>query len=245
MKRLDFDRAAPVYFLEHCASTNTLMKELARDAEPEGSVIIAARQSRGRGRMGRSFVSPEGGVYMSMLLRPDTAAERLPQLGAVAALAVRRALASFCSVSADIKWPNDLLFEGKKLCGILTEGLLGESLAVILGIGVNLNSAIPPELADIAVSVRELCGREFDSLGFARCLVSELDTLCAMWQGGHSFREEYRAACTGLGQDVILIQNAVTQSAHALDIGEDMSLIVRLPDGKTRHIRWGELSLRF
>jgi len=241
-------RSAPVILLHECPSTNALLKAMAREGAEDGTVLIARRQTEGRGRLGRSFVSPVGGVYLSMLLRPEpAAAERLPELSACAALAVRRALLDF-GVEAGIKWPNDLLLQGKKICGILPETLLqGERIAVILGVGINLNtekSAFEGGLEDTAASVSALCGREFDREAFIRALISALDETCERWRRGERLAGEYRAACLGLGRELLILREGQTSSALALDICNDMSLLVRYPDGREESLRFGEVSLR-
>lgn len=247
MKELEFSRAAPVLFTESTDSTNLQLKKLAGKGAAEGTVLIALRQSAGRGRMGRDFISPEGGVYLSMLLRPETGAEKLPQLSACAAVAVRRALSAFCGVEADIKWPNDLLLQDKKICGILAEALTGRELAVVLGIGINLNTPeeeLKPELVGKAASVRALTGREYDRDAFCRCLVEALDELCSRWKKGDSFVEEYSSACVTLGKKVLLLGGDSPREAEAVKLAGDMSLLVRLPDGREEAVRYGEVTIR-
>lgn len=242
------ERSAPVISLEECPSTNALLKAMAREGAEDGTVLMSRRQTEGRGRLGRSFVSPEGGVYLSMLLRPEAAAaERLPELSACAALAVRRALLDF-GVEVGIKWPNDLLLQGKKICGILPETLLqGERIAVILGMGINLNTdeaAFEVDLENIAASVSALCGREFDREAFIRALISALDDTCERWRRGERLAAEYRAACLGLGRELLILRDGVGETVLALDVCDDMSLLVRYPDGREEKLRFGEVSLR-
>ena len=115
-----FDRAAPLLREESVDSTNLYLRRLAETAA-DGTAVIAASQTAGRGRSGRGFLSPEGGLYLSVLLRPDVEPERLPTLTPVAAVAVCRAVGAVCGLSCGIKWPNDVLLGGKKICGILVE----------------------------------------------------------------------------------------------------------------------------
>lgn len=248
MKRLDFERAAPVYYTECSPSTNAQLKELAKHGTETGSVLIAARQTQGRGRMGRSFFSPDGGVYLSMLLRPGHSAEKIPQLSALAALAVRGAVLECCGESAAIKWPNDLLLKGKKICGILAESVIcGQELSVILGIGVNLNTpgeAFDPELCKTAASIYSISGRKYESMSFACELIRRLDELYSRWEKGESLVEEYRAACINIGRQLSLVRADECVCAKALDIAEDMSLVVQFSDGSEEKIRFGEVSLR-
>jgi len=248
MTRLELDRSAPVFYVEHSPSTNAQLKDMARQGAQEGTVLLADRQTQGRGRLGRSFASPEGGVYMSMLLRPDVSAQRIPELSACAALAARRAILRCCDVEAGIKWPNDLLLENKKVCGILSEAVIsGAEIAVILGLGVNLNtplSAFPGELRGIASSLSAITGKSYDRLEFVRCLTEELDNVYSRWKTGEKFAAEYRAACLSLERQVTVIREEARFEAYAFDILEDMSLMVRLSDGREENIRYGEASVR-
>ena len=249
MKKLDFNRAAPVYYLEHCASTNTLMKELARDEEPEGSVIIAARQSRGRGRMGRSFVSPEGGLYLSMLLTPRCTPQESLSLTPCTAVAVHRAIDKLCHIQADIKWPNDLLIEGKKVCGILCESIFYQGQQkLILGVGLNVNTAqvaFDGELSSIAGSILSTTGKELELKKTAETLIAELDRMYADWQLDPSCcLEDYRRCCISLHRPVLLIRAEHRIKAYAQGIDENYALLVRHENGETEIIKTGEVSLR-
>ena len=143
--------------LPELGSTNDHLKELARQGAPEGLVVLAERQTAGRGRLGRSFQSPAGlGLWMSILLRPDCPPERLPRVTALTAVACTGAIRSICGVEAGIKWPNDLVCRGRKLCGILTElESDGQGLAVVIGIGLNVahrREDFPPELRETGTS---------------------------------------------------------------------------------------------
>ena len=162
MKELNgFSRSAPVLFVEETASTNTLLKELALKGQAPGTVLIARRQSGGRGRLERRFSSPEGGLYLSMLLAPECSAEQSLSITPCTAVAVHRAVSALCGISADIKWPNDLLYNGRKICGILCESVfLNGRQLVILGVGLNVTTpqeAFPQELQDTAGSLLSLC----------------------------------------------------------------------------------------
>jgi len=243
------ERRAPVYTLERVDSTNTRLKELARQGAPDGTLLIAREQTSGRGRLGRSFASPPGGLYLSMLLRPPRAAERCASLTPLAALAVRRAAAACAGVTPAIKWPNDLLLHGKKLCGILTE-LSGSAQApqLIVGVGVNVNTApedFPEELRESACSLFGETGRRVALDALAQRLAAELDALYAAWlRDERSFLEEYRAACVTVGQEILVLQNGAGRPARALGIREDFSLEVEYADGSREALRFGEVSVR-
>ncbi len=238
-----FGRAAPVLYEERVDSTNLYLRRLA-DTAPDGTAVIAASQSAGRGRAGRSFLSPEGGLYLSVLLRPAVEPERLPTLTPVAAAAVCRAVETVCGVRCGVKWPNDVLLGGKKICGILFESVLGgEKPCVIVGIGVNADTpAFPEELQPIAGSIAAVTGDNVDLHALAAALLSEFDALYALWlsDGGAAVREEYRRRCLNVGREVL----AGGRRGLCLGVGDDYSLLVRFSDGAEEALRFGEVSVR-
>lgn len=245
---LSFSRSAPVIFKETVPSTNTVLKQLVPTSPPEGLILAAKKQLSGRGRMGRSFESPDGGLYLSMLLYPKCPPEKLGMLTPCAAIAVRRAVKRVCGLDCGIKWPNDLQLHGKKLCGILTESSFFRGKCfVVLGIGINVNSdisAFPDELRDTAVSLASVLGRRLSLEAITAALIEELDSMYERWSmEPGAFLEEYRSACVSLGRDVFLLRDGERREAHALDVDENYALIVEM-NGEKEHIYMGEVSLR-
>ena len=228
-------------------STNTRLKALAAAGAPQGTVLFAEEQSGGRGRLGRRFLSAPGcGVYLSVLLRPGCRPSELMSLTAQAAVAARRAVAELCGVEPDIKWVNDLVLKGRKICGILTElSLEAESGLVsyaVVGVGVNCNcpaEAFPPELRDVAGSILSQTGRSVDRNALAAALVRSLSGLPKLdWLG------EYRRACVNLGKEIqILAPGQAARQGVALDVDEQAALLVRTETG-TERIQCGEVSVR-
>ncbi|MCS6927435.1 MAG: biotin--[acetyl-CoA-carboxylase] ligase, partial [Candidatus Binatia bacterium] len=149
----------PLHIFPTLDSTNTYAARLARDGAPEGTVVIADMQTGGKGRLGRTWVSPPHvNLYLSVILRPPVSIAAAPSLNLLAGVAVAETIASVCGLRPSIKWPNDVLVNDKKVCGILAEMQVSASTlcAVILGIGVNINaplSAFPEELRDKASSL--------------------------------------------------------------------------------------------
>jgi BirA family biotin operon repressor/biotin-[acetyl-CoA-carboxylase] ligase len=143
--------------LDETGSTNdeALQRALAGG---DDWIVVADCQSAGRGRMGHAFSSEPGGLYMSMTWRPRGSLEKTPELTAVAGLAVRDAVRELCGVTPDVKPPNDLLINGRKICGILTEARDGDGFVMVFGIGVNLRNPLPPELGDVAGNLLDLTG---------------------------------------------------------------------------------------
>lgn len=242
-------RAAPFIFMDELSSTNTVLKELSIQGAAEGTVLMASRQTGGRGRMDRSFLSPEGGVYLSMLLTPGCTPELSLSLTPCAAIAVRRSIEKLCGLKADIKWPNDLLINGKKVCGILCESLFFQGQQkLILGIGLNVSTpaeAFPGELGRIAGSILSLTGTAPPVEAMAAELISQLDGMYELWQAEpRRFLEEYRQGCVNIGRAISLIRDGQSRSARALGIDDNYALLVEYPDGERESVYMGEVSLR-
>lgn len=245
---LSLSRSAPVIIKDAVPSTNTVLKQLVPQSPPEGLVLAAKKQLSGRGRLGRSFESPEGGLYLSMLLYPKCAPEKLGTITPCAAVAVRRAIERICDLKCDIKWPNDLQYKGRKICGILTESSSFRlKTFVVLGIGINVNSdiaAFPEELRHTAGSLAAALGRKIPLEEMIKALIEELDSVYALWQNEPgAFLEEYRAACINVGRDVFLIENGMSRPAHVTGIDENYALLVNTEQGE-ECISTGEVSLR-
>ena len=234
-------------------STNTLCKRLAAEDAPDGTVVMADRQTAGRGRRGRSFLSPAGmGLYLSVLWRPDCPPERLLPLTALSAVAVCRAIERLGGAGAEIKWPNDLVMGERKICGILTElSLEGESGHVeyaIVGIGINCRQKpenFPPELREIAGSLDMVLPVQVKRAALAAALTEELDTLRreVMFQP-EKWLADYRRRCLTVGSRVQVIRGDERREAEALAVDERFGLNVRYDDGKTEILRSGEVSVR-
>lgn len=242
-------RSAPVFYESCLDSTNRLLKEMAAAGAENGAVLIAGRQTGGRGRLGRGFVSPEGGLYLSLLLRPEGPPERAASLSALAAVAVCRAVRAAAGVEAAVKWPNDVLLHGKKLCGILAESAVeAGKVRVVLGIGVNANlrrEDFPEELRETACSLLTETGRPVDLDALAGELIRTLDTLTAAWAAdAGAFLEEYRRLCVTPGREVLVLRGGAGRRALALAVNDGGSLRVRWPDGREEDICSGEVSVR-
>ena len=179
-KRLNtnvFGKGEIIYFRE-TDSTNARAKYLAGDGTPEGTVIVAEKQTEGRGRRGRSWFSPPGeGIYTSVILRPPIPPNEAPKLTLLASVALAEALLSLTSLEVSIKWPNDILIRGREAAGILTE--IGAEMDridyVVIGVGVNVNTpskGLPPDIAHTATSVFMETGKEFPRIVLLRAFSS-------------------------------------------------------------------------
>ena len=241
-----------LHYVPQIGSTNTALKELGNAGEPAGYALVAGQQSAGRGRMGRSFYSPEDtGVYLSLLLRPSLPAREATAITACAAVAVAETLEELSGRETRIKWVNDLLMEGKKVCGILTEASLdcesGQLSYAVVGVGIN---ALVP-VGGFPAELRELAGAVFPEreLPELRCRVAA-GILNRLWRfcGGASLAdcfEAYRARSLVLGREAELLSpGKEPERARVLDLEKDYALRVRLPDGSERRVLSGEVRVR-
>jgi len=242
-----------IFCLGTVDSTNVRLKELAEAGAPHGTVVMADEQTGGKGRKGRKFESPAGaGLYFSLLLRPSCGAAETVCLTPWTAVAAADAIFNCCDVRPDIKWVNDLLLGGRKLCGILTElGLApdGKLDYVIIGIGINLTHTREEfdalGLGEIATSlaaegVQEVCGNKL-----AAALVVEMDKVAKDFpQDKNLWLARYRSGCITTEKAVRVIRGAENRAAFALEVEDDFSLRVRYEDGTVECVNAGEVSVR-
>ncbi len=247
-------------------STNEHCK---RDEVRHGNVVLALKQSAGHGRMGRSFTSAEGGVYVSFCYEPHISPEELLPLTGMCAVAVREAIEQVCGVSPSIKWTNDIVLSGKKICGILAETLLDGGMVkkLIIGIGINLNQRaedFDAELLKIASSVSMLTSESYDKMSLLLALAKEIDGVYeALLKGREAIAPyvyEYRKYCETLRRDVRVLKSAIAggkdprevfaetpnafPQAFAEDIDDSFALIVRYQSGEKETLFSGEVSIR-
>ena len=253
---LDEQRRSSVICVASTDSTNNMLKEMLKDSPVSGTCIIANEQTGGRGRMGRTFISPpDTGIYMSMILRPEGSFTDMSEITAWTAVAVHNAILNAYGINTDIKWVNDLFLGGKKTTGILTElsieGEIGVVSNVIVGIGINVNQSresFPEELRDIATSLSAGSGTaKLNRARLAAEVIKELDRMMTLWpQGKEQYLETYRNCCLTIGKDVDVINysTGVSRPGRALDVNPDFSLKVIFEDGHTEDVRSGEVSVR-
>lgn len=226
-------------------STMDVAHRLAAAGEPEGTVVVAERQTRGRGRLGRSWISPAGqGIYASVILRPKLPTAAAPILTLLAAVAVVRAARAAAGVAAQIKWPNDVVVRGRKVAGILIEvnAELNRVRAAVIGIGLNVNtpkSALPKLATSLAVERGEPC----DRLAVARALLVALDELYGELRrhGRGPILKDWRADSMTLGRRVRVACQDRHVDGEALNITENGALLVRTDHGRTETVAAGEV----
>lgn len=239
------------YFVD-LPTTNNEAKKLARAGCPEGTVVVAESQSGGKGRMGRFWFSPRArGLWFSVILRPPVNLVETPQVTMVAAVAVALAVREHTGLAASIKWPNDLLVEGKKLCGILVElnAEIDRVNFMVAGIGLNVNidsNQFPPELAGIATSLKIEAGRHIPRVPMLRALLQSLEIWYRRWlqEGFTPVLEKWRELCVTLDCPVTVHTIKGSYAGHALDVDETGALLVQRADGTVERLVAGEVSLR-
>ncbi len=229
-------------------STNNRAKALAASGAPHGYLVIAESQSGGKGRMGRSFFSPEhSGVYITYVLRPKMLAERAVMITSMAAVAVARAIETVADVDVKIKWVNDLYINERKVCGILCEAGMdfesGQLEYAVLGIGVNVaRMDFPPELQDIATSIGNACGEDVSRSRLIAEISNQLEALYGQLDSC-AFMAESRARSNVIGRDVVVMRGDDRYVAHAVDIDDQGRLVIETPAG-VRRVGSGEISLK-
>jgi len=236
---------------EETTSTNDVIEKLARDRVKEGAVVFAESQTRGRGRLGRKWMSPtHKGLWFSVLLRPKLSPQETTQLTVASATALRRAIRNVTGLSADIKWPNDLLVGGKKIVGILTEmsAEVDRVRHVILGIGVDVNqdaAEFAPELRKTATSLKIELGEEISRAELATEILRELDTDYARICGGKfpQVADEWEAGCATIGQKVSVQMGVRMIRGCAESLDDDGALLVRTEHGHLERIIGGDVAL--
>lgn len=247
------ERLERVVCLDTVDSTNNYLRTLAQNGASAGQAVIANSQSAGRGRLGRSFFSPgDSGLYLSYLLRPETSPEDTSAITARVAVAMCGAIERVCGVRPGIKWVNDLVLGGKKLCGILTEMSLESENAhiqyLITGIGVNVSHRaedFPEDIRAVASSLFAETGVRVSRAQLACEMLKVLDLLREEWPNEkRKYLDAYRKDCVTLGKDVSFTRGGERFTAFAEDIDDDFGLVVRLPDGTRESLSSGEVSVR-
>jgi BirA family biotin operon repressor/biotin-[acetyl-CoA-carboxylase] ligase len=241
-----------VHWFQETDSTQRVARDLARAGAAEGTVVVAERQTAGRGRLGRSWHSPAGlNLYCSLVLRPPLAPGAVPRLALVVGAAVAAAIVEETGAAAAIKWPNDVLVDGRKVAGILVEmdAEMERVHHVIAGIGVNVNAPVasfPPELRDKATSLRVATGRRVDRAAFAARLLVALEARYGRFvsAGFASVRSEWESYSCLTGTEVRVASAAGEVAGRVLGLDDDGALRLAGPSGAVVRIIAGEVTVR-
>ena len=235
------------FYYPSLASTNDMAKQEARHGATEGTIIIADEQTSGKGREKRVWLSPKGCIALSIILYPSLI--YLPSLIMVASLAVVHAIEEVTGLKAQIKWPNDVIINDKKVCGILIENeVLGERVDyAIIGVGMNVNlrTADYTEIQSIATSLSDELGNNISRLDLIQCLLVEIERLYLTLLSGESIYEEWRDRLATLGKTVQVKMGETTYDGIAEAVVRDGSLLLRQRDGSLTEIVAGDVALRY
>lgn len=239
-----------IIYLPVTDSTNTQAKKMGEDGAEHGTLVVTQCQTAGRGRRGRSWESPEGNVYFTFLLRPDVEVSRASMITLVAALALAQAIETVAELHAEIKWPNDVVANGKKLCGILTESSTDLEYInyVVVGIGVNVNqTSFPEEIADKASSLLLELGHSVNRgqvLGEFLNHFEKLYEIFIMTEDMSGLIDAYNQRLVNCGREVKIIEKDQERIRKAIGIDKSGGLIVEDSEGVRESIISGEVSVR-
>jgi BirA family biotin operon repressor/biotin-[acetyl-CoA-carboxylase] ligase len=241
-----------ILYLHEIGSTNDLAKELANYGASEGTIVIAETQTAGRGRLNRKWFSPKGGLYFSILFRPKLKAKEIIKLVFVAGLAVAEVLHENYGLNVETKWPNDVLVNGRKVCGILSEMKTKDERVnyAVIGVGINANINVkeefPEELKTVATSIENELGRKVRLEELLKLLLEKLDILYEQFleEGFLQVLKRWKEYASFLGKEVEVMDEVKRLHGLALDVDDEGALVIKLEDGTMKRILVGDVSLK-
>ncbi|MEM2991122.1 MAG: biotin--[acetyl-CoA-carboxylase] ligase, partial [Halobacteria archaeon] len=229
-------------YFQSVSSTNEVARELAEKGAGEGLVVLAESQTMGRGRLGRTWASPQGGIWLSIILRPNLPPSNAHLLSLAAGVGAADAINKL-GLEAKLKWPNDVMIRDKKVCGILLE-LAAEVEAInyaILGVGINANNELPVEIQKTATTLKKELGREVERAKFVQELLLELEKKYFLFKRDPSvILNRWRALSNILGEKVQVKTLNENFIGIARDISSDGSLIIEIEDGSIKQVMAGD-----
>ncbi len=245
IKAISTDFWKEIIFLDSTVSTNTLLKRLADNGQQNGTVMIAKEQTGGKGRLGRHWHSQLGGIWFSILLRPQLPMEELSLLTLAMAAGVQNGVSEYCGVNAQIKWPNDILINGKKVAGILTElkGDMDRVDYVIVGIGINGSNDIVPELKDKGIAIKDI----IEKINLNELLLNVLNNIQLYYQkliiGEHEeILNINKKNSSVIGKEIELATIRGTERGIVVDIASEGTLVIN-QNGQIKKVVSGDVSL--
>ncbi len=238
-----------IYLFDAIDSTNDYAHKLAKEGAKEGTIVLSESQTRGKGRLGRSWFSPSGvNIYLSIILRPQMPTSQIPLLTFAAAIAVAKAIRDAANLDADIKWPNDILIKGKKTAGILSEmGAEKDKVNfAIVGIGINVNldkKDIPLELIDKATSIKIESNSTIDRMNLICRVLENLEEWYNLFErkGINDIIEEWKRLAITIGRDVKVQSGNSFVEGRAVDIDENGALLIKDRDGIIQRVLSGDI----
>jgi BirA family biotin operon repressor/biotin-[acetyl-CoA-carboxylase] ligase len=240
-----------IVYQRETASTQDIAKALASSGAVEGAIAVAETQSGGRGRIGRQWSSPAGGIYFSIVLRPDIKPAEAPRLPLMAGVAVAQAIKRNTNLAPRLKWPNDIMIGDRKVCGILTEmsAEMDRLDWVVIGVGLNVNISrkhLPQEIRGIATSLMDESGERIPRVALLQDILFEIESLYGelVKSGFEPIRARWKALSNTIGANVVVSMPTEQVKGLALDIDSDGALILQKEDGSREKIMAGVVSLR-
>lgn len=229
-----------IHYFPEVGSTMDPARELARGGAEEGTIVIAEAQTQGRGRLSRQWLSPRGGIYFTIILRPEISPAYAPRMNLMASVAVANTVRRLYGLKAEVKWPNDVLIAGKKICGILAE--MDAEMDVVkfvnLGIGINANTSIDV-FEERATSLKDALGSDISRKELLSALLAEIEQREASLMETNML-EEWRNLSVTLGKHVRIQGPGEVMTGEAIDIDSTGALIIRESDGSLKRAVVGD-----
>ena len=239
-----------IHHYEEVTSTNDVIKQLADKGAPEGTIVVCEEQLAGKGRLGRTWFSPRGaGVWCSVLLRPSIMPQHASKLTLLGAVAVAQGIRNQCGITSGIKWPNDLLFQGKKVCGLLTEMRAEQDSVeyVVIGFGINVkNIGFHEDVSCKAISLEQMVGGEISRKELLAEILASIESnyLLFLEQGFTPIKEQWEQFNITLGNKVVLSSPGQRVTGTAVRLGDEGQLVIKSVKGEERAYYAGEVTLR-
>lgn len=239
-----------LHLLPEVASTNTFGMELASKGSPEGTAIIAETQTRGKGRLGRTWISPKGNLYLSVILRPDIPLHKAPLITLMGAVAIASAINAACNIRPSIKWPNDIFVSNKKVGGLLTEMSAEQDRIkhIVLGIGIDVNmdlAVLPPEVRAQTTTLALESGQRVDRTQLLRHILASLEEWYQVYlRNDAGVLSEWEKFNMTIGNRVMVSGQGDVLEGLAQGIDSEGRLILRLDDGSLKQVAAGDVTLK-
>jgi len=236
-----------IFHFKSLASTQDKAKEFAKKGLSD-VIIVADKQTKGRGRFKRKWFSAKNGLWMSILLKPEDI-KNLQYLTFAAAISVAKSIKKLAKLDTSIKWPNDVHYRGRKLCGILTEGIFGNENFVVVGIGLNINqNNFPDEIKNTAISLKIIKNKNFDTKKLAKSILGEFFILYNKYYDNGNFQKIlkiWKKYCDTINKNVIVMTRTGKLEGKAIGVDNDCNLLLKLKNNKIIKIVEGDINVRY
>lgn len=238
------ERESKIHYFSEIDSTMNVARKMARNHAPHFTIIIAERQTKGRGRLKRAWISEKGGLYFTIILRPDVSISQAHTVNFAASLSLAKILQDHLSINSKVKWPNDILVDDKKLSGLLSEMETDEDKISFINIGIGININNDPTMDEPnSTSLKKLLNRDILRKTILSLFLDEFEKTLNH-ADTHSIMSRWKAYTITIGKDVRVVTSKETIEGAALDVDENGALIVKLNDGTVKRIIYGDCFVR-